>query len=226
MLPRPPCRSSRKRLGHVAGATSSVSRLTSGSAASGMAAAAASSSADGLERLDLLGDQLDLARLLVVDAAAHQHHGVGLDLRRAAAYAELNTSISTAALEVVERGEHHRVALARADALALGDHAADQRPTRRPACARAGRPASTRPLARSAARTSLSGWLERNRPSVSFSQALSCARSSSSGGTGRSGRPRGRRRRARAPPRSKIDDWPSSASCWAFWPAPCACSST
>ncbi len=32
------------------------------------------------------------------------------------------------ALEVVERGEHHRVALARADALALGDHAADGHP--------------------------------------------------------------------------------------------------
>ena len=40
--------------------------------------------------------------------------------------------------------------------------------------------------ARSAGRTSLSGWLERNSPSVSFSQPFSSSRSSGSGGTGRS----------------------------------------
>ena len=38
--------------------------------------------------------------------------------------------------------------------------------------------------ARSAARTSLSGWLDRNSPSVSFSHALSWERSSGDGGYG------------------------------------------
>ena len=88
----------------------------------------ATSSGAGLEGLDLLGDELDLARLLVVDPAAHDHDPVDVDLVRVGGVGGVEDEHLDLALEVVERGEHHRVALPRADPLALGDHAADGDP--------------------------------------------------------------------------------------------------
>ncbi len=90
-------------------------------------------------------------------------------------------------------------------------------------------------LARSAGPTSLSGWAEMNRPSDSFSAASSSVRSNSSPGIGAwlgpakapaAPLPAPLSSPSRSRPRSKIDPWPMSASCWAFWPAAWACSST
>ena len=79
-----------------------------------------------LEGLDLLGDELRLALLLVVDAAAHDHDLVHVDLVGVGGVGGVEDQELDLALEVVEGGEHHRVALLQLDALALGDHAADR----------------------------------------------------------------------------------------------------
>ncbi len=72
--------------------------------------------------------QTRLAGFLVVDAAANQQHLVDRERRlvlgeRLAEHEHLHGS-----LEVVERGEHHVVTTAGADALGLGDDPADGHP--------------------------------------------------------------------------------------------------
>ena len=86
-------------------------------------------------------------------------------------------------------------------------------------------------LARIAGPTSRSGWAEMNRPIDSFSAASSSVRPNSSVGIGAWLGAANAAAAALAPPsgagsRSKIDPWPISASCWAFWPAAWADSST
>ena len=90
--------------------------------------AAAISSARGLERLDLLHDELRLAALLVVEAAAHDHALVHRDVRLVRRVRGVEDQHLDLALEVVERREHHRLARLRADALRLHDQAADRHP--------------------------------------------------------------------------------------------------
>ena len=147
--------------------------------------------------LDLLGDDARLVAILVVDAAADEHDRVGGERlaggrQRVAEHEQLDR-----ALEVVERREHHRVALLGPDLLGLADHAADQHPV---AVALVGEvaPAGSRRGRRSAALTSLSGWAEMNSPIDSFSAASSSARSNSSRGSGRGSGSRSRRRRRRS----------------------------
>ena len=153
-----------------------------------------------VERLDLLRDELGLPRLLVVHAAAHDHQLVDVDLVGVGGVGRVEHEHLDLALEVVERGEHHRVALLRADPLALGDHAADGDPLAVLLARQLGqRAVDPRPQR---GRTSLSGWLERNRPSVSFSHSLSCLRSSGSGRDRQVVVRDGRRRRRR----SEVED--------------------
>ena len=109
-----------------------------------------------------------------------------------------------------------------------------QSPSRRPGSSDSGQ--STR--AWSAARTSLSGWAEMNRPIASFSAASNSARSNSMAGIGAwlgvtkpppspspPATPSSRVEGGSAETKSKIEPWPIAASCWAFCPAPWACSS-
>ena len=167
-----------------------------------------------LERLDGLHDEARLVGVLVVDAAAHEDDRV--DAQRALVLGErlAEDEDLDRALEVVERREHHRVALARADLLGRGDDPAGGDPVAVLALASSASGQST--SARSASRTSLSGCAEMNRPIDSFStrqqlglvELLGRDRRVARRGERRAARRR--RRRRRASPRSKIEPWPIS----------------
>ena len=71
----------------------------------------------GVEALDVLHDQRDLAGLLVVDAALDHHDLVELQRRLGGGERLLEHHQLDRALEVVERGEHQHRARAGADLL-------------------------------------------------------------------------------------------------------------
>ena len=177
----------------------------------------------GLERLDLLDDELGLAAVLVVDPAAHDHALVDADLRLVRRVGGVEDQHLDLALEVVERREHHRLAGLRADPLGLGDQPADRHPGAVRLRAELGAASSRRARA-ARRRTSASGWLERKMPSVSFSSreqldALELL--------GRHRRVVGRAspagRAAGASSRSKIEPWPGARPPAPSAPAACAC---
>ena len=101
---------------------SSRSRSALG-AAHGLAACSCASRdllGGGLEALDLLGDDAGLVAVLVVDAAADQSRSSRPRARASQAAERLaEHEHLDRGLEVVERGEHHRVALLGPDPLGL-----------------------------------------------------------------------------------------------------------
>ena len=76
------------------------------------------------ERLGGLDDEARLLRVLVVDAATHEHDLVDAERALVLRQRLAEDEDLDAPLEVVEGREHHRVALLRADLLGLGDDAA------------------------------------------------------------------------------------------------------
>ncbi len=81
-----------------------------------------------LEALDLLHDDARGFPVLVVDPAADEHDRVGGQLLAGGAQHVAEHEQLDRGLEVVERGEHHRIALLGPDRLVLGDHPADGHP--------------------------------------------------------------------------------------------------
>ena len=190
----------------------------------------------GLEAVDLLDDDARLLAILVVDPAADEHDRVGGERllagrERLAEHDQLDRSP-----EVVERREHHRVALLGPDPLGLGDHPADASPSRRRGGPRARR-AGSRPRAlqrRADLLERMGGDEQADRLLLGGQQlgAVELARrdrrvagGGEAAGIGTAARPV-RSAVMDVRPRSKIEPWPISASCWAFCPAPWACSST
>ena len=135
-------RSSRKLSGTPGRRGSSAARTIGSASAS--SAAAATSSAVGSKASTSWATSLVSPRLLVVDAPADDHDLVHVDLVGVRRVGGVEDEQLDLALEVVERGEHHRVALLGPDPLALGDHAADGDPLA-VLLARRGRRASSRP---------------------------------------------------------------------------------
>ena len=183
------------------------------------------SSGLGSKRSICCDDHARLVTVLVVDPPAHQHDRVGdgcvlTGRQRLAEDQQLDR-----ALEVIERREHHRVALLRADPLGLGDHPADRDPL------------AVAPVESSASEQSTL----REQRGADVLQRMSgdeqperlLLRRQQLGAVELDRRDRGVARACYATAaavspssRSKIDPWPISASCCAFCPAPWACSST
>ena len=132
------------------------------------------------------------------------------------------------ALEVVDRREHHRRAAAGADLLGLGDHAADLHPLAVLALGDLGDRAVGLDLQRLAhALERVLGDVDADRLLL-HRQQLRRARTRASGSAGATARrtrsePPARRRSRRG---RRSSPGRSAASCWDFWPAACAESST
>ena len=168
----------------------------------------------GLERLGLVDDEAELARLTLVDPPADHDDPVDLDhlgdLRGGVADEQLEP-----ALEVVESGEHHVAAAPGAHLLRLGDDPADRHPgavgqstARRRAGARPGPAAPRAPRPADARRRTCRG-------SPSRAAAARAGRTRPPAPAGARA-PRRHRRRGSAsaspPPRSKIEPWPRRES--------------
>src|SRR5215208_5573697 len=79
-----------------------------------------------LEDLDLLDEELGFAPLLVVEPAADDQDRVNGNLVASIGEDLAEDQHLDLALDVVEGGEHHRVAALRPDPLALGDYSANR----------------------------------------------------------------------------------------------------
>ena len=221
----------------LAGSAVASSRRRTGGGPTGIARAcsrAFSTSASlGSNLRRLLQDHARRVGVLVVDLAAHEHDRVERERLLVGGERSAEDEQLDAALEVVERGEHHRVASLRADLLALRDDPADGDPLAVAAVGELRERAVDSQRASPRAPPSAGARRRTGRSTPSRPPAAPPARTpppGSAGGSARRTRPRRRcaaaagRRRIRRGRRSSPGR--SARPAARFWPADCACSST